>query len=272
MQVGTKVTGPAVDCQYFGPAERQLFGIYEAPSAGAQRRCAVVLCYPFSREYLRCHRAYRQLAQRLSLAGLPVLRFDYYGFGDSAGDSEDSTIEGWIEDISAAVEQVQDKSSCSEICLVGLRLGASLAVQAATGLAMVRHLALWEPVTNGQDYLKELAELHRILMRAADTKSIPELLAEDTGLLGFPFTESLLSGLQSIDLARLDRNPADNVLVIEGNDSPRLQGLTRQIQGLGAGCRYQNVTSPEIWKDDEQALVPMTVIQAIVAWLAEVTA
>ena len=272
MQVETRLTNQAMDCQFFGAAERQLFGIYEAPSGGPQRRCAVVLCYPFSREYLRCHRAYRLLAQRLSGAGFPVLRFDYYGFGDSAGRSEEGTIDGWIEDIATAAQEAMGKSARSQVCLVGLRLGASLAARAAARLDQARYLTLWEPVTSGPDYLQELAVLHQTLMRAPQVKSLEELRSGDEGLLGFPLTAELLAGLQDIRLDPPLPKLADWALVIENaenSDRSNLDGLAGSLSDAGVQCQYQNLPGPAIWQDDEQALVPVNVIQAIVAWLAE---
>src|SRR5271168_1578528 len=48
----------------------------------------VVLCGPHGYEDLCVHRHWRGLAQDLSRHGLPTLRFDYPGTGDSAEDDE----------------------------------------------------------------------------------------------------------------------------------------------------------------------------------------
>ena len=69
---------------FFGNPGSPLYGSYESPSASVRRDCGIVLCYPLMAEYLRSHRAFRQLAVRLAEAGFPVLRFDYFGSGDSA--------------------------------------------------------------------------------------------------------------------------------------------------------------------------------------------
>ena len=66
----------------------------------------IVLCYPMAHEYMYVHRAFRQLANRLARTGFHVFRFDYYGFGDSAGESEESHIEQWIKDISEAIDEI----------------------------------------------------------------------------------------------------------------------------------------------------------------------
>src|SRR4051812_34449398 len=89
---------------WFGPAERPLFGWYHAPALATARACGVVLCNPFGYEMMCSHRAYRHLAERLATAGFPVLRFDYDGTGDSAGDGEDpERVESWLGSIDLAV-------------------------------------------------------------------------------------------------------------------------------------------------------------------------
>src|SRR5437773_7734152 len=69
---------------YFGSPDKLLFGCYHEPSLERRRKCAVVVCQPVGHEYINSHRALRQLAARLCDAGFPVLRFDYYGCGDSS--------------------------------------------------------------------------------------------------------------------------------------------------------------------------------------------
>ena len=70
----------------FGPADRRLFGLLQ-PAQGNATRTGVVLCNPMGQEAVRVHRMYRVLADRLNRAGLHVLRFDWFGSGDSAGDA-----------------------------------------------------------------------------------------------------------------------------------------------------------------------------------------
>ena len=84
---------------YFGPPARPLFGCYHPPKGVNARDSVVVLCYPVWREYMRAHRSCRQTANRLSQMGYPVLRFDYSGSGDSAGDSEQGDVEQWLVEI-----------------------------------------------------------------------------------------------------------------------------------------------------------------------------
>ena len=117
---------------YFGLPDKPLFGCYHEPRFGNSRKCAVVVCQPVGHEYIYSHRALRQLAVRLSDSGFPVLRFDYYGCGDSHGNAEDGEVCQWLEDIANAISEVRYRARVARVCLVGLRIGASLAMMTAT--------------------------------------------------------------------------------------------------------------------------------------------
>src|SRR5919109_222934 len=116
---------------YFGPADKRLFGCFHEPHPGRTKKCAVVICQPKAHEYIYSHRALRQLAARLSDSGFPVLRFDYYGCGDSHGNPENAEVSRWLEDVSSAISEVRQRARVAQVCLVGLRLGASLAMMTA---------------------------------------------------------------------------------------------------------------------------------------------
>jgi alpha-beta hydrolase superfamily lysophospholipase len=137
---------------FFGSRHQQLFGIYEPArkSSGAHR--GIVLCNPGGNEYLYAHRTMRSLASRLAKAGFHVLRFDYYGTGDSAGDIGEGSPRRWCEDIEAAMSELKDMAGATRMTLIGLRLGANLAAQVAGHRGQdVDALVLWEPLSTRAD-------------------------------------------------------------------------------------------------------------------------
>ena len=90
----------------FGPSARRLFGIYHPPAEGSAGRPAVVLCNPFGQEAIRAQRMMRVLGERLARNGHAVLRFDYFGTGDSLGDDIEGDLEGWALDVMEAHRRV----------------------------------------------------------------------------------------------------------------------------------------------------------------------
>ena len=86
---------------FFGDPRRSLFGWFHP--AVPQRRRGAVICSPIGYESILCHRAGRHLAERLAAAGIPALRFDYDGTGDSVGSDHDpGRVRAWIDSIHTA--------------------------------------------------------------------------------------------------------------------------------------------------------------------------
>lgn len=145
----------------FGPPSRRLFGLFHAADGARVSDIAVLLCPPMGHEALRSHRFYRLLALRLARAGVPVLRFDPYGTGDSPGDDEDGELDGWRRDIASAHRELAARSGAARIVWFGARIGATLALQAAAQAdPRIARLVLWEPVLDGRAYLEDLREKH----------------------------------------------------------------------------------------------------------------
>ena len=150
---------------YFGVQGRQLFGCFHEPSRKGIRTGSVLICQPVGHEYINSHRALRQLATRLAEAGFPVLRFDYYGCGDSCGDAREGSIARWLEDISTAVAALQMRAGRSPLYVVGLRLGGTLAALGGIQRDDLAGLILWDPVMNGNNYFQELISLQKEMLR-----------------------------------------------------------------------------------------------------------
>ena len=138
---------------------RELVGIYLEPTGpAAPRQHAVLLCNPFGQEGIRAHRLYRVMSDRLAAAGYHVLRFDYYGSGDSAGSDEEWDFFGSVGDAQAALMELLRRSHAPEWSAVGLRLGANVALDLARRAPLPpRLLMLIEPVLDGRAYLSGLA-------------------------------------------------------------------------------------------------------------------
>lgn len=148
------------DIPYHFGTDQGLFGIYH-PGVFEQG-IGVLLCPPLGQDLIRCHRLYRQLAYALSDMGAAVLRFDYYGTGDSAGASEEVEWQRCLADIATAAGQLRLRSGCQHIVGFGARLGGSLALAAAER-ARLDQLILWDPVLDGTAHIAALNALQAAL-------------------------------------------------------------------------------------------------------------
>ncbi|WP_218005941.1 alpha/beta hydrolase [Actinomadura hibisca] len=90
-----------------------------------------------------------RLALGLAEVGLPSLRFDFRGHGESEGRQEDLTIAGVANDVRAAVEFVCTETSSEQANVLGASFGGGIAAFfAARHPAMLRRLVLINPLLN----------------------------------------------------------------------------------------------------------------------------
>ncbi len=259
---------------YFGSPDKLLFGCYHEPSLERRRKCAVVVCQPVGHEYINSHRALRQLAARLSDAGFPVLRFDYYGCGDSSGSREEGTILQWLEDISTAISEVRSRTAVVQVCLIGLRLGGTLAMIAAAERADLESMVLWDPVVSGKGYLDGLLRLQKEMLRFRPKPSSAQEPQGYLDVLGFPLSRFLRAELEKIDLPPIAVSPAKDVLVIQSDQTAGEANLKEHFSQTETRLEYQRFDGPQIWRptSDGSLLVPSQILHSIVRWTHRVHA
>jgi alpha-beta hydrolase superfamily lysophospholipase len=173
---------------FFGP-RRELFGMYHA--SGGHPRKSVLLCPPLGQDQIRCHRLYRQLAQALVADGVAVLRFDYYGTGDSAGSSADVDLSRCVADTVLAAHELRTRSGAGRVVAVGARLGANISLAAAAA-AQISGVVAWDPILDGQAYVARLDAMQAALGMDAQRFSQPRMVSDVSAQwLGFNVSERL---------------------------------------------------------------------------------
>ena len=99
-----------------------LYGVASVPETPARRGVLIVVGGPQYRA--GSHRQFVLLARQLAAAGVPAMRFDYRGMGDSEGDPRDFTSVG--DDVQAALDKFfAAVPGMTEVALWGLCDGAS---------------------------------------------------------------------------------------------------------------------------------------------------
>ena len=129
---------------FIGPPDKQIFAVLSEPRQQSENNTLVVLCYPFGQEYMRAHRAYRQLANLLARSGFTALRFDYPACGDSYGDVPLESVSELMADLQRVVDTVQGRTQATRVYVVGLRFGALIAAKIAEQMPAVNGLFLWD--------------------------------------------------------------------------------------------------------------------------------
>jgi len=119
-----------------------LYGILSIPEQSSRRGVLIVVGGPQYR--VGSHRQFALLAQFLSAHGIPVMRFDYRGMGDSEG--EGRTFEDIDEDIRRAIDAFQmHVPGTREVVIWGLCDAASAALFYAHRDPRVTGLVLLNP-------------------------------------------------------------------------------------------------------------------------------
>jgi pimeloyl-ACP methyl ester carboxylesterase len=232
-------------CQ-FGRDGQALFGLYHPPRPSVARDGAVLICAPIGQEYMRTHRTLRQLALQLSSSGLHVLRFDYFGTGDSAGEMSEASTELWLDDIGRAHAELADIAGAQHCAVVGLRTGALLAaVASARGLLGATRLVLWDPLVAGQLYLAQLKALHETMVRTM--RPFPAVPSDE--LLGYAYPPALRRGLEGLDLdALVPSLKADRVDLALSQPRPELERLETSLRAAGKAGVVSRLEEDGAWE------------------------
>lgn len=239
---------------FFGQPGRQLFGYHHPPRGTAIT--AAALCPPWAGEYQFAHRALHSLAKRLAARGCHVLRFDLSGVGDSWGDSTNFDLDQWTDDLREAIGEIRALSGLQQVDLVGLRGGAYVAARGAASVPGVRRIVYWDPVTNGNAWLREWGL--PIGMNASSYVSLGSwrVPAKFVGQVRRLRPESYTPG------------SAERVLVLLTQIEDRTTAGDALAEDFGVEMEW--LEQPAAWVEDRsiwQGQVPARAVERIAEWL-----
>ncbi len=250
----------------FGAAEQWLNGIYYEPRASVASDAAILLCAPIGQEHMRTQWSMRKLALQAAHAGVHVLRFDYLGTGDSAGDVGDARIDIWTDNIRTALAELAELSGVRQPTVLGLRFGALLAAAAsAGGLIDARRLVFWDPVVTGGEFLAQLTRLHAAIARRIRIE--PPVSSDE--LIGFRYPTHLRREIAALDLTMLaPRLTAATVDLLATERRPEYARLVQALKGAGKFGRQVEAEDSGEWDAQEKACAVMLAEQTIGAMCA----
>ncbi len=257
---------------FFGQSPKLLFGVYHPPQKIISQDIGIVLCYPMGQEYIRTHRAFFQLANQLSLSGFHVLRFDYYGCGDSMGDYKEGSIRQWINDINTAVNELKEGCGTKKVMLIGLRLGATLSMIAAEKYGGIDCIVLWNPILNGKAYICELSIMHREYLEGSFVRNRNKSERDEFEIMGFSFPKHMIDEMKKINLFNYTSKGINHFLVVENsiNDSRKLSEMKTFF---GEKLTYKKISDGHFWikknNDISKRLVPKQSLDFIDSWICK---
>ena len=254
---------------YFYRGSTRLFGMLHAPSSLGAARTAYVMSHPFGEEKLWSHRVFVVFARTLALRGIPVLRFDYSGAGDSGGETAIASVDAYLDDLGAAVEALSARApAVTRVGLVGLRFGATLAAQFAERARLTQKfpavqgapLALWDPILDGESYIQELLRINLSTQLSVFGKvqESREVLVERIRGGGIANVEGYEIGLPLFESASLkELLPAEGlrhaggtlVVQIAATEKAKLREDQQRLAELSTDGTFQRAIEQPFWRE-----------------------
>ena len=257
-------------------AEGLLHAVYHR--AARESASAIVFCGPFAEEKKCAHRVLVEAARTLAAADLNCLRFDYRGCGDSSGEFQDFTPADWMEDILAAARYMRDDLAMTTLGVLGLRLGATMAIQAAQATETFDFAVLWEPVINGEQYMK--MNLRRSLIKAMMTEGdgfvADDVRAEhaDTQVLdfdGYRVSQETKEQIAGMDLLQAPPHFVNPALLLNISSREQVTAQFKELADAMTHARPEAVVQEPFWnRIGIVSSQPVTTATAL--WLAELQA
>jgi exosortase A-associated hydrolase 2 len=240
---------------FFNNGNYQLFGIvHHAETTPAKQ--GVLFCHPFAEEKLWTHRVFVEFARYLAARGYTVLRFDYFGNGDSEGEFEQATVSTALSDISCAFNYLSNIETIDKISLVGLRFGAAMAAKFLEVYKPdnVNKLVLWEPVVDGEQYVQEIlrANLATQMIIYNEIRKNREIIVKElmqginANIEGYEITKNMFTELKEVNLGSNENKFSGEVLVAQFCRDTRMK--VKKEFDLIAGA-YEKLTIKKLKED-----------------------
>jgi exosortase A-associated hydrolase 2 len=247
---------------FFLPAEQgRRFCVANRPAR--EPRGGILYVHPFAEEMHKSRRMAALQARRLAQLGYLVLQIDLLGCGDSGCDFGDARWALWTSDVAAGLRWLRERTQSQT--LWGLRLGATLACEMAAG--GIERLVLWQPVTNGEQFLTQFLRLRlasEMLAGGAATSALGELRAElgqgrALEVAGYDLHPHLAQAVERLQLAAL-RPAVKRVDWLEVGAEPSeglrpgSQRVAERWKAAGIDVRTATVAGEPFWSTIEIAV------------------
>src|SRR5512133_2120316 len=153
--------------------ERHLVGILTAPAETIDsREFALIILNAGVLHRVGPHRLHVKLARRAAELGVPALRMDLSGIGDSRSPRTDLSFRALaVKDVQAALDLVSQRLGVNHFPLFGLCSGADNSLATALADERVFSIAMVDPIS----YVSPQAKLRKLKSRLGELGSVREV-------------------------------------------------------------------------------------------------
>jgi len=174
----------------------------------AKSEKAFIFANPIFDEKKKSQYFQANLARKLNQLDYTIVRFDYYGTGESYGDYNVLNLENCVSTLHQICQLVTNSFDVKEISLLGIRLGANVLLEMIKEKIDFRNIFLIDPIISGKRYLKELS-LRRKAFFQINNMPVEDKYVHINNIKyldhqGFLISEELETQILNIDLVNED--------------------------------------------------------------------
>lgn len=256
-----------MQAQFIPGSKGALLGVYFPPAASVPHRSNLIYIPPFAEEMNRSRWLIASAARRLAGAGFGTLVIDPYGTGDSDGDFVAARWDIWIRDVSLCLDWAREQHRVPAL-LWGLRLGASLAVEASRSGADPDGLLLWHPVVKGRQFIDQFLRIAvaQAVTKAHGARSVEGIRkaltkTDEIEVAGYRVHRDLIDAIDGIDLSKAGPGPSASVSWIDVASTTEAEPRadTRETLSMWApnnAATLEIAVAPQFWSLPEPEAAP----------------
>jgi len=222
--------------RWFESGSYSLLAHVDLPQASGN--LGVVIVPAFGWEEVCSYRPLRFFARMLAERGLPVLRYDLPGTGDSSGGLlDENLVEAWIQSVDDAAAELRRAAAVQHVALLGVRMGGLLAAMAAGRGADVQDLILWGAASSGRSEMRELRAYANMERWEFGTEDPPPQPIPGFEVGGFLIVPPLQRDLEALDVTKLSGLGGRRVMLLSRDDVAPDVKLARALESAGCDVR-----------------------------------
>lgn len=259
---------------FFIPAARgERFALLTRPAG--EPVGALLFLHAFAEEMNKSRRMVSLAAGRFAREGWAVLQIDCFGCGDSAGDFGDVEWQDWLADVSLGWDWLAEHLP-GRRGIWAMRAGALLAGEWMCRQDVRAPLLLWQPVTNGKQFLTQFLRLKAAEEMIGDAEAKADLAEVRADLAagraveiaGYTLSPALAGGLGAASL-RLTDGHREPILIYEvqgegrADASPAILAWAERCRAGGAPVAVGVSQGPRFWQTVEIETVPDLIDQSL---------
>ncbi len=225
----------------FGYGTQKLYGVYHPPLSVNQNQKSILICSSIGPEFIQTYRLLRNLGEQLANRGHHVFRFDWYGWGDSWGESSDISIGHWVTDARSAAEELINLSGNQTFSIIGLRFGATIAWCSFNDSTDLSSFILWDPVISGSKWVSQMQALHsEYLLKSPEYSRF----SSDEEILGYHLPISVRNEICSLNISVLKPFACKKIRLLHSGDSQEYKDLCKSAN---FSITIEHLAMKEVW-------------------------